>query len=128
MSLLAPALLASKVWKLGVGWATWVRCFPLSLSYARVRVGIQFVRVSPLRPMQEKVRVSPFSPMQIKSVPVRSVRCKSVRHFGDKLDAHEAYLVLVAAQLLDGGLQVVGIGVGEVVVDFVDAVLVHHFI
>ena len=54
MSLLAPALLASKVWKLGVGWATWVRCFPLSLSYARVRVGIQLVRVSPLRLMQEK--------------------------------------------------------------------------
>ena len=116
MSLLAPALLASKVWKLGVGWATWVRCFPLSLSYARARVGIQFVRVSP------------FSPMQIKSVPVRSVRCKSVRHFGDKLDAHEANLVLVAAQLLDGGLQVVGIGVGEVVVNLVDAVLVHHFV
>jgi len=117
MSLLAPALLASKVWKLGVGWATWVGCFLLSQSYARVRVGIQLVRVSPFSPMQKR-----------KSASVRSVRCKSVRHFGDKLDAHEAYLVLVAAQLLDGGLQVVGIGVGEVVVDLVDAVLVHHFV
>ena len=81
MSLLAPALLASKVWKLGVGWATWVRCFPLSLSYARVRVGIQFVRVSPLRPMQEKVRVSPFSPMQEKSP------CLSVQSDANKVRA-----------------------------------------
>ena len=57
-----------------------------------------------------------------------SIFNSSVRHVGDELDAHQAYLVLVAAQFLDGGLQVVGFRVGEVVVDLVDTVFVHHLL